>query len=297
MNEEIQKNDKNNGNIVKTVIIVLLVIALLLCIGFIIYDKVISKDNNIDNTGNNNSNNTNDVVTFDLNSSEIQELTKVVRSLDGTVTFFGAEFLMNAIDLNNSNKNDDMMVFILSLSEPTWVCDAFDDSSDCASKCLVVDDEYYNGYVDAKDIENKFKEVFGPDVSYTNRTIISAGYCGWANTYDSKTKKYWGSNACGGGEPGIVYTELYKAEQKDDEIYTYWHFYNLEPRYIESTGEFEDYLLVKDVNNKEHEIPTDYTNAKDEINKIKTSIELKTYKITYKKQSDGNYYVYSGEWL
>ncbi|MCM1371252.1 MAG: hypothetical protein NC181_05140 [Clostridium sp.] len=298
MNEEIQENGKNNGHKVKTVIIVLLVIALLLFIGFIIYDKVISKDNNTTNTGNNNSNNTSDVVELDINSSEIQELTKFVRGFDNIHAWgiYGTDTLMAAFDLNNTNR-DKMMTLISTVLEPTWVCDG--QGGSCENKCLVINGENKCGYVDQKSMENKFREVFGPDVSYTNGTFEAGNSCSIAVDYDSKTQKYWASNECGGGKDLPEYNELYRAEQKGDEIYTYWYFYKtFDTVFYTDLGDQETwYLSIIDANGVKHKIDIGDNKAKEEFNKLKTIMDLKTYKITYKKQSDGKYYVYSGEWM
>ncbi|MCM1371056.1 MAG: hypothetical protein NC181_04135 [Clostridium sp.] len=295
MNEVIQENGKNNGNKIKTVIIVLLVIVVLGLLAYIIFGKDKNKENENDIT----NDNTNDVVILDINSSEIQELTEFVRDYDDLnedTHFPSTERLIAALDLNNTNRNDKMMELISDVFNPISTC--FDPDNGCASKCLFIDDSYYCSYVEQKSMENKFREVFGPDVAYTNRTFISNRKCALANQYDPKTQKYWAYDQCGGGEPPIQYRELYKAEQKDDEIYTYWYFYEAFTEF--GYDETHSYLSIIDANGVEHKIVIDYNiddSEKEEFNKLKTIMDLKTYKITYKKQSDGKYYVYSGEWI
>ncbi|MCM1371253.1 MAG: hypothetical protein NC181_05145, partial [Clostridium sp.] len=274
-------------------------------LAYIIFGKNINKEseNNNANTGNN----TSDVVTLDINSSEIQELTKFVRNMNSNYDWYIDEML-NAFNIENSNHDDNKMGFVAYYLELNEYKDK-----------KTINNDMHNLYIKEKDMENKFREIFGPDVVYTNRTFKEDN-CNITSEYNSKTKQYSGCyNCCSffGGDYRIFF-ELYNAEQKDDEIYTYWHLYegNYFDRYDGNSNSimegYKDYTLSP-LNNSELKeeftcttcnesnislfLEEDFENINYLINKIKSRGKIDTYKITYKKQSDGKYYVYSGEWM
>ncbi|MCM1371368.1 MAG: hypothetical protein NC181_05750 [Clostridium sp.] len=283
MNEGIQRNDKNNGNKIKIVIIVLLVIIVLGLLAYIIFGKNINKDSDKTNTGNNNSNNTSDVVVLDINSDLVKGLKTpmIVNTFEKPMDFKATTDMMPYMR--------DLVFQYLYLPPG----DFYDDSPEFELNLPISNCGYYR-YVSADEMKNKFKEFFGPDVEYTN----GQGFYTYSDSimdgrfyYDPKDSRYYYAICCcvGGGE-GFYGSKIYKAEQKDDEIYVYTIVYA--SNYIDykvydiSTG---NYLGIFEDIDKEMDNAT--------IEKLINENKLTTYKFTFKKQSDGNYYVYSGEWM
>ncbi|MCM1371159.1 MAG: hypothetical protein NC181_04665 [Clostridium sp.] len=306
MNEEIQKNDKNNGNIVKTVIIVLLVIALLLCIGFVIYDKVISKDNDTTNTGNNNSNNTNDVVTLDINSDLVKNLVYPYEEIDTRYTNF---YAVNLVDFNVETTDmglfRDAALYKVPSAEVVSNVDVNKDShaKDLEEKGLIWSMcEGCYSYTTPAAMKKAFAKIFGPDIEYTDGQGVKTSRNFY---YDSTSPRYWTDLMNYDGPIGYG-SKIYKAEQKGDEIYVYIAAYLVRDDYADYIYQYSSNFTLDDLDKDTalasyDEAYTDQQTYEAGFNKIVDQLisenKLNTYKFTFKKQSDGKYYVYSGEWM
>ncbi|MCM1370272.1 MAG: hypothetical protein NC181_00005, partial [Clostridium sp.] len=149
-------------------------------------------------------------------------------------------------------------------------------------------------YIEMSEMKSKFTEIFGPDVEYTN----GQGFYTYSDSimngifyYDPKDSRYYyPAECCVGGGEGYYGSKIYKVEQKDDEIYVYTIVYSTNgvdyKVYDVST---HNYLGIYEYVDEELDNAT--------IEKLINENKLNTYKFTYKKQSDGKYYVYSGEWM
>ncbi len=159
----------------------------------------------------------------------------------------------------------------------------------------------------ASDIKKSFAEIFGPDTVYTDGSLLTT-VCGLINYFEETENVYIAMYSCG---ETLYQTEfdneilLYKAEKEGDYIYTYWY---VQPYLFESEGGnyyfFDKYIAYddfeKDSNDniiiagyKDKSITEEEMNSK--FAELVENGEAATYKYTFKKQSDGNYYFYSGE--
>jgi len=165
----------------------------------------------------------------------------------------------------------------------------------------------------AIEVEKSFRKIFGPDVEYRNGDFDSGDPCG-LTSYDASSSVYWEEEqACGGQEAWDWHNEvrLYKAKQGEDEIYTYFYvqpflwpnfanddfsaplvcLYNREVDKYSSNGFFDEKSNPK---NCVKNVVQD--KLKVTIKTMMDKGEVDTYKFTFKKQSDGKYYFYSGAW-
>lgn len=164
------------------------------------------------------------------------------------------------------------------------------------------------------EMESSFKRVFGPDAEYRDGNVFPEDDC-HLKYYEADNGYFWAAIGRYADYEWANETKLYKAEQEGDYIYTYFY---VQP-YIEekavcnpsSTEDLNIYLykrqligdndpLAKRSTTMCEPISTDgsVTKAKkSELPSIMTSGNIDTYKFTFKKQSDGNYYFFSGDWL
>lgn len=161
-------------------------------------------------------------------------------------------------------------------------------------------------YIEAKEIKNNFYYLFGPDTPYVDKSLTSS-YCCFIGEYSIEENNYILNCSC--SEATNLWWDneikLYKAEQKGDEIYTYFY---VQP-YLENLDEDGNYFLFQrqldgkttnqadDISSLEGFIKkVTKKNSSNEIGLMMANGEVSTYKFVFKKQSDGNYYFYSGEW-
>ncbi len=160
-------------------------------------------------------------------------------------------------------------------------------------------------------IKNNFIKIFGPDVNYSDGDL-SGGKCN-ITKYDSEKNVYIAYSGCGGAMDGSFIDSVskqYKAEQDGDYIYVY--------EYVQSVfitrkdkndfgSQMVVYLLgkgatISEVLNSNYESKYEILGNADEANyesiieQMMNKGEVDTYKWTFKKQSDGKYYFYSGAW-
>ncbi len=155
-------------------------------------------------------------------------------------------------------------------------------------------------------IKNNFISIFGPDIEYKDGDL-SGNYCCQIQTFNEINNTYISNCRCGGDGPDFDnYTKLYKAVQNEDNIETYFY---VQP-YVEWQEENKYYLYDRELEYNEFVEDTlepgpdaykiiNYTKVVSNINEIDAMMnrgEVDTYIFTFKKQSDGNYYFYSGAW-
>ena len=122
--------------------------------------------------------------------------------------------------------------------------------------------------------------------------------------YNEKDNTYTSSSGCGGDSCDFkdVVSKIYKAEKDPNEEYIYVYSYTqkVEGKCDSNFETIETYLVDKN----DTKTKTLYTEDagqysekyKSTINEMIDNKEVETYKWTFKKQSDGKYYFYSGEW-
>jgi|LSQX01.1.fsa_nt_gb hypothetical protein len=168
-------------------------------------------------------------------------------------------------------------------------------------------DEYVM-YAKASDMENAFRKIFGPDSLFEHGSLEEnfRDICGQLGLYDSKKQIYHDNGPCGGeGGPVSLHAkdQLIAAKQDSEAIYVYSHY-----AYVLENNEkyyFFTKLPVLDVdyienstNDKIISTPTavgTYNDLDEGFNKLSKEGKLKTYKYTFKKQSDGKHYFYRGD--
>lgn len=160
----------------------------------------------------------------------------------------------------------------------------------------------YNGNL----IKNNFINIFGPDTEYKDGDLENS-YCCQIQSYNEMDNTYISDCRCGGEAPDFEnHTKLYKAVQNEDNIETYFY---VQP-YVESDDGSKYYLFDREL---ESEMFVEITyepgynsyniknyskvvNSLNEVDTMMNSGQVDTYIFTFKKQSDGNYYFYSGNW-
>ena len=149
-------------------------------------------------------------------------------------------------------------------------------------------------------IKSNFAKIFGPDATYYDGDIEEVESC-LISKYDVVTQTYTAGTGCGGATIGFVdsVTKKYKVEQNNDYIYVY--------EYVKSvwvgpkdTMDWQSPIVVYLVD-KNYEKTTILEGATESnyesiIEQMMNKGEVDTYKWTFKKQSDGKYYFYSGAW-
>lgn len=157
--------------------------------------------------------------------------------------------------------------------------------------------------IDGNKIKNNYQNIFGPDTQYKDESLKLESCCAIQN-YDSSNNKYEKTCGCGAVVPEFSYkTKLFKAIKSGDYIYTYFY---VQP-YV--SDKKTTYLYKRPTSNfyrtVDESLDIEYFGYDKKINANNTETEIKTmmdkglvdvYKFTFKKQSDNNYYIYSGAW-
>ncbi len=335
MNEEnnnLNNGTNNSGYTVKVVLITLLVVLLIGLIGFIVYDKVIKKDdvNNKTNTEENTNQTNNDKENNNINFSDLDLLKANNGIVDDTRVSQSYYYLISNNEkiilkdllfpynyINTSRgfvdpienfdvlkmSRDKKMEYVLKLlydggaAEVDEACYMGEDIDKCYKDS---NGEVYSVYVNADTVSEMYKKLYGTIDDYKNGTINS-DYPSIPSKYDEKTNKYWGLGSDGdtGFSRGTI---IKKVEKLNDEIDVYVDVF-----YILNSSEYDGiYAGENDDNNFiNNEFDTDFSkslwkgsseNLQKAVVDLAKQNKLQTYKFTFKKQSDGKYYVYSGEW-
>lgn len=284
--------EERNNNTGLVVLITVLVMVVLGLVGFIVYDKVINKTNEPSTGENNKVDNgeegKEEVKEISINDSLITSLVYPVDVVFGVGYADGVTWKYQDITINDLTRANMMHA--------------------AAYKLKPIRENFGEGmenFYSAKEIEDSFKNMFGPDTKYTNGDIegkMDNGYeifeCGQIYEYNENDNTYMTTGGCGGDSLGYTdyISKKYKAEQTDNYIYVYEY---VQSALIEPEDPYADYsdtvaYLLDHDNKKETKIK--YDNYKNTIYSMIDKGEVETYKWTFKKQSDGKYYFYSGAW-
>lgn len=161
--------------------------------------------------------------------------------------------------------------------------------------------------VESRLVERNFKAMFGPDRAYENKSL-SMQRCSVIGDYSESNRVYLVNTNCGAVGFDMKYITIFdKAEVKDDYIYTYFFVqpYLLEDYHTTPNGEFpKAYFYKRPIDNylDKNDRPVSYFKEVDGIlthittNELVNAGKVERYKFTFKKQSDGNYYIESRNW-
>ncbi len=272
-----EEKKSSTGIVVLITVLIMLVLGLS---GFIIYDKVLNKTKEpiVEEDNTKEENNESVAKEISVNSDLVTNLV----------------YPRNAYD---------------PMYETTWIYknETFDTlgrtirMQDAASRIEADQDDKTNTewYYKESSVEESYKKIYGPDANYVNGSLEKAEYlCGFIADYNSSKKMYIAGYGCGGETSKHIdyITKTYKAEQKDDDLYVYAYVQPVIMRPEDTVNYSGDTVIfLLDHNNKEIK-QIDYNNYKNIIYDMMNNGEVSTYKWTFKKQSDGKYYFYSGEW-
>jgi len=279
--------ERENNNTVVAVVITILVMLVLGFGAYFVYDKFLINNSNEPNTEENNDVSTNNVKELGINDPLISSLKYPIDIYLGIGYADGVKWTYKNISINEMTRENMMHAAAQDV------------------KPISVDEYETTAIYSATDIQDNYKKIFGPDTEYINGDIegkIVNGdeikECAQIYEYDNKSKTYIAELGCGGDSFGYrdILTKTYKAEQKGDDIYVYSYVQSVlvgpEDPYADNM-ETVAYLLDYN-NNKTTKINPD--NYKNIIYSMMNKGEVGTYKWTFKKQSDGKYYFYSGSW-
>lgn len=165
----------------------------------------------------------------------------------------------------------------------------------------------YKNYITSKEMEKALKKVFGPDekIEHTYLTAENRNICGVIGDYDTKKKIYHDFGDCIVLESPfktMIESKIIRAEQDNEAIYVYSDFVYVSGH----NGKYDFYDKLPVINivspglktEEELKPPQLLYSTRDLQKGIDTLSEegkLKTYKYTFKKQSDGKHYFYRGD--
>lgn len=162
--------------------------------------------------------------------------------------------------------------------------------------------------IDANTVERNFKNIFGPDKPYKNGRLEISG-CNSISDYSQMNRVYLVNANCGAQGYYMKYVTVFdKTEVKDDYLYTYFYVQPyIEPNETIQNEYYKDkaYFYKRPIDNflNDKYEPVNYTKEVDNslkeitVNEMIKSNQVDKYKFTFKKQSDGNYYIQSGNWI
>lgn len=151
----------------------------------------------------------------------------------------------------------------------------------------------------AKEIENNFRKIYGPDTNYYNGDFSEGDISCLISKYNIEDDTYLAYSGCGGASVSYIeqIAKTYKAEQEQDNIYVYEYVQSVSVAPVDiNNSDSKAIVKLLDQNNKEKGITIDYDNYANTVYQMMNNGEVSTYKWTFKKQSDGKYYFYSGAW-
>lgn len=155
-------------------------------------------------------------------------------------------------------------------------------------------------WISANELESNFRRIFGPDIPFQNSNINSSDiHCFELDVFVSTENAYPFNSRCGRASiKPFVIKELVKATEQGDYRHTYFNvlrwaddatIVNLD----EDNGIFGPlgiYIVDKngDITSKqsEAEVRLAFNNGTHDL-----------YRFTFKKQSDGKFYIHSGNWV
>lgn len=287
MRDENYYTNKGKNNTLLIVLIVIMAILLLGLGGYIIYDKVLNKpetptigEEEKDNALDESNKNLEDVKEISISSNLITNLVYPQNDVGlGKIYNSGAQYWDYKDITVDTLGRTVMMQNAARVIEP--------------DKSTSQDADYYS----ATKVKASFQKIYGPDANYFDGKLDSNSTCKLLSEYDSSTKMYIAYTGCGADPAGttVQNAKIYKAEQTDEYLYVYEYVqaYLVLPEDITEDNKTKAYLLNK---NGEKTKEINYVNREKIVNEMIANGEASTYKWTFKKQSDGNYYFYSGKW-
>lgn len=272
--------ERKNNSVVMAVIITILVMVVLGLIGFIVYDKVINKTNEPNMEENNNESS---------NENKDTDGVKEISINDSLIT--SLKYPMNVFAVNERKHWNYKNVTIDSLGRKNMMYTAAYDLEPIEN----TDGKEINLY-SATQIENNFRSIFGPNTEYYNGDVEDE--CCQISKYSQEDNTYLANCTCGGDSLGYIdrLSKTYKAEQHGDYIYVYDYVQSVAVEPVDIFDEeIEMNVYLLDQNDKKT-TTINYDNYESTIYNLMGEGKVDTYKWTFKKQSDGKYYFYSGAW-
>ena len=163
----------------------------------------------------------------------------------------------------------------------------------------------YDVYITEENFLKAYKNLYGVDVEYTSGNFLNDSEIGcYPSDYDKSGKKYWYYlSPCGGDSDLDYYSLVTKVEKDNDLINVYLVTALIKNDWNSNKIEVYKYLNYKDYNTMQNSLTAknrlstcDDNRCEKELNQLVKEEKLSVYKFTFKKQSDGRYYLYSGEW-
>jgi hypothetical protein len=176
--------------------------------------------------------------------------------------------------------------------------------------------------VPATEVQASFRTLFGPDVAYTDGNVGDGIVCAHISEYRPQDQAYVLFTECGGDSPFWWHneTQFIRAEQSGNEIHAYFY---VQPYItvdcLNTTGfcfdnrNTDDLFLFKRAHELQFEAPLtgftrqlrggfiNGTNADESARRIIRHMmkdgEVDVYRFTFRRQSDGNFYFSSGQWV
>jgi len=332
MNEEM--NTPKNSTI-KTVLITVLSILLIGSVVFIAYDKLIKKeesnteennkqDNNIQNNGQEenegSANSVDDDEIYKINNSislDTEYVTRnnyMISNEEKTILkklVFPFDYINGSGDDLRSTKfeefnfdtmsRNEKMTLVASLIKLSEAKDLSADG-DCTntSDCYVNQNgDTYELYATETSMKNMYTKLYGTENGYsvgnidykTSKKFDVKDCPSLPYIYDSKTQRYFGSGRCGGESSDTYYNVVTKVTEENDKVYVY-----VAVAHVKYAEDYTSCKISPFNNEKEILLTSTNSDVDSDILSLAKENKLSNYKFTFKKQSDGKYYVYSGEW-
>lgn len=279
-----------------SIAITLIIIFILIIAGIIYYGVTRETENtNSENVTNNENTNTLEqpkVTSLDIESEEVKNLYKYIMKINTNQE----ELVYRSTKVTEKDLNNQLK--LMTIFENV-------DESDASEIKMLTDENGYeveHTYYTKETIEEVAKKVFGDDVTITHESCESI----FASARDYKDGVYDCYEYEGGG--GVLWedstSKLISAEQSGDEIYIYDKYVHLieVENIIDGTnyaGTYDIYEASDRQVKMAERVDFSANNLYDgdKIDNIENYLgrKLTTFKHTYKKNSDGQYYWYSTE--
>ena len=282
---------------IKFSIAITLIIIFILIIAGIIYYGVTRETENTNSENVTNNENTNTlkqpkVTSLDIESEEVKNLYKYIMKINTNQE----ELVYRSTKVTEKDLNNQLK--LMTIFENV-------DESDASEIKMLTDENGYeveHTYYTKETIEEVAKKVFGDDVTITHESCESF----FASARDYKDGVYDCYEYEGGG--GVLWeastSKLISAEQSGDEIYIYDKYVHLieVENIIDGTnyaGTYDIYEASDRQVKMAERVDFSANNLYDgdKIDNIENYLgrKLTTFKHTYKKNADGQYYWYSTE--
>ena len=319
------KNKK--GDTVKVVLIIVLLVLLIASMSFTVYDKFIKKENSNPTVTDKDKSN----ETQDKNQDEVSNLVKddqiymtnnsttytasmynfviskeekeLLKELVFPISYVNgksntaSDFILKNFNVSQMSRKEkmDLIASNNNFYEPVKF------STDSGEKGY----KEYDGYITEENFLKAYKNLYGVDVEYTSGNFLDDSEMGcYPSDYDKSGKKYWYNlYSCGGDSDLDYYSLVTKVEKNNDLINVYLTTALINDDMNSNKIEVYNYLNYKDYNTMQNSLTAknrlstcDDNRCEKELNQLVKEEKLSVYKFTFKKQSDGRYYLYSGEW-